>query len=134
LEAVAYAVAHAAQTGSDLTVVHGWDVSLLDGALALNAPMEVWEAFEDERQTMVAEVAAGWAEKYPEVQVRTSLVRGPAAEALLHASPDASLLVVGSRGHGGFAGLLLGSVSRRVLHGAPCPVAVVHTDNIPSGP
>jgi nucleotide-binding universal stress UspA family protein len=87
LDAVSYAMAHAAQTGSGLTVVHGWDVGLLDGTLALNAPMEVWEAFEDERVTMVAELAAGWSEKYPEVSVHTSVVRGSAADALRLGDP-----------------------------------------------
>lgn len=130
LDAVSYAMAYAAQTDSDLTVVHGWDVGLIDGTLALNAQMEVWEAFEDQRETMVGEVAAGWSEKYPDVTVHSRVVRGPAAAALLSASTDAQLLVVGSRGHGGFAGLLLGSVSRKVLHAARCPVAVVHTDNV----
>jgi nucleotide-binding universal stress UspA family protein len=125
MDAVAYAIAQASLRQLDLTVLHAWDVSLLEGTLALNAPFEVWERFEDERVAMTAEAVAGWAEQYPDVQVHPKVVRGRPAEALAKASADADLLVVGSRGHGGFLGLLLGSVSRTVLHLAECPVAVV---------
>ena len=56
---------------------------------------------------------------------------GRAAPVLLHQSEDASMLVVGSRGHGGFVGLLLGSVSAAVAEHANCPVLVVHGDKDP---
>ncbi|MEO7235407.1 MAG: universal stress protein [Lapillicoccus sp.] len=131
-DAVAYAMAQAAARGSTVTAVHAWDVALVEGTLALNAPLDVWEAFEDERVRMTAEAVAGYAEQYPEVTVHTDVVRGPAADALVKAAAGADLLVVGSRGRGGFLGLMLGSVSRAVLHAAPCPVAVVrHTDHRP---
>lgn len=59
------------------------------------------------------------------VRVEQRTVEGSAAEALLEAALTADLLVVGSRGLGGFKGLLLGSVSSQCLHHAPCPVAVI---------
>ncbi|WP_432989325.1 universal stress protein [Dactylosporangium sp. CA-233914] len=79
---------------------------------------------DDERRALVESVA-GWAEKYPDVDLRTAVVRGRPAAVLTELSAGAELLVVGSRGRGGFAGLLLGSVSRAVIHHAACPVAVV---------
>jgi len=60
-----------------------------------------------------------------EVDVQTVVAEGAAAAALIEAAHDADLLVVGSRGHGGFTGMLLGSVSQHVVSHAPCPVVVV---------
>jgi nucleotide-binding universal stress UspA family protein len=61
----------------------------------------------------------------PGVKVTTRAVQGPPARTLLDAAAGADLLVVGSRGRGGFAGLMLGSVSQQCVHHAPCPVVVV---------
>jgi nucleotide-binding universal stress UspA family protein len=66
----------------------------------------------------VAEVAEG-------VEVERRVVEGPAASMLVEASEGADLLVVGSRGHGGFHGLLLGSVSQQCAQHARCPVVIV---------
>ena len=60
-----------------------------------------------------------------DVQVTTEVVEGPPAPALIDASKDADLLVVGTRGHGGFAGMLLGSVSQHLTAHAACTVVVV---------
>ena len=68
---------------------------------------------------------AGRREKYPSISVEYNVVRAGAREALIEASRSAELLVVGARGRGGFAGLLLGSVSQTLLHHAHCPVTVV---------
>ena len=61
------------------------------------------------------------------------VVRSAPAPALLDAAKDADLLIVGSRGHGGFSELLLGSVSTQVAHHAPCPVLIVRPKTL-SGP
>jgi nucleotide-binding universal stress UspA family protein len=59
--------------------------------------------------------------------VTSALVRSHPREALIDASRDADMIVVGRRGHGGFGGLLLGSVSSAIVAQAHCPVLVVHT-------
>ncbi len=62
---------------------------------------------------------------HPAVKVETAVVEGPPARVLVEMSADADLLVVGTRGLGGFSGLLLGSVSQQCVHHARCPVTVV---------
>ncbi|MEV4511116.1 universal stress protein [Dactylosporangium sp. NPDC049525] len=86
-------------------------------------PYSVIEA--SERQMLDASVT-GWREKYPSVTLETRLVNGRTAQALVGHSHTAQLVVVGSRGHGGFAGLLLGSVGQQLMHHAECPVLIVH--------
>ena len=71
---------------------------------------------------LLEKVASEIGETAPEVTV--SVITGDAAEEFIKASRDADLLVVGSRGHGGFADLLLGSVSDKITHHAACPVVV----------
>jgi nucleotide-binding universal stress UspA family protein len=80
----------------------------------------------EEASRMLAEAIAGWLDKYPHVRVSpTALYEVHPAWALIEASRRAGLLVVGSRGRGGFASLVLGSVSHSVIGHARCPVAVV---------
>jgi len=66
------------------------------------------------------------------IEVHTTVKEGNAAHALLDEARGALMVVVGSRGHGGFAGLLLGSVSTALAEHASCPVFVVHGDEIPA--
>lgn len=69
----------------------------------------------------------------PDVPVQQVVLEGNAAQALIAASEGAYMLVVGSRGYGGFAGLLLGSVSSVCAERAPCPVLVIHGETPPPG-
>ena len=62
---------------------------------------------------------------HPAVNVATAVIEGRPAQVLVEMSAEADLLVVGSRGRGGFSGLLLGSVSQQCVHHAHCPVTVV---------
>jgi len=78
----------------------------------------------------LATAAEHASETEPGLAVDTVLVEGPSAAALIRAAADASMLVVGSRGGGGFAALLLGSVSRCVATRADCPVVVVREEDM----
>jgi nucleotide-binding universal stress UspA family protein len=80
------------------------------------------------RELLEAAVAEAMAAE-PGLDVIGELAEMRPAAALLGAARDADLLVVGSRGHGGFAGLLLGSVSSQCVHHAPCPVVVVPAEH-----
>jgi nucleotide-binding universal stress UspA family protein len=75
----------------------------------------------------VAEVCGAQRPEHLQLSVR----QGNAAQVLIAESQGASMLVVGSRGHGGFAGLLLGSVSANVAEHAHCPVLVIHGNEDP---
>ena len=75
----------------------------------------------DMLEKFVAELDA----RTPAVDVRTLVERGNPAEVLIERSKEADLIVVGSRGHGGFAGMLLGSVSQHLVAHAECPVVVI---------
>jgi nucleotide-binding universal stress UspA family protein len=112
--------------------LHGWSLELVHGVevgVAAASPYGsgvVLEQLQDAgRQLLDAEVERVRA---LDVTARGILDIGSAAYALIEASRDAAMLVVGTRGHGGFHGLLLGSVSTACVHHAHCPVVVVPPD------
>lgn len=105
--------------------VHAWTSPYLtytDGQSMLRFDEE---EVQESCRLLVAESVAGAAADHPDVEWETRLVSGQAARAILRTAESAELVVVGSRGRGGFTGLLLGSVSQSVLHHAPCPIAIV---------
>ena len=83
------------------------------------------EAAQQECRRLLAEVVSGRTAKYPDVDLYHEVVRGHPVEVLTRESAHALGLVVGTRGHGGFTGMLLGSVSQGVLHHAQCPLIAV---------
>ncbi|MFC5749066.1 universal stress protein [Actinomadura rugatobispora] len=80
----------------------------------------------EEQERALAEFVAPWEAEYPGVPFIRQVVHARPTRVLAEASARARLLVVGSRGRGGFSGLVLGSVGHAMLHHARCPVAVVH--------
>ena len=134
VRALAWAVAEARLRGAPLTVVHAW-IQMLGGSVFGGAafggeypvtPMAYdVEVFEKAGQQMLDEAVDAIDTTGLVREVERRLVQGGAASALLDASKDADLLVVGARGVGGFLGLLLGSVTTQVMHHASCPVVVV---------
>jgi nucleotide-binding universal stress UspA family protein len=124
--AARFAFEEADLRGVPLTVAHAWTPQsppLRGDVRALADDVAELETAELHRMRGWVQL---WQEKFPQVMVTYRLPAAHPAAALIDMSHDASLVVVGSRGRGGFAGLLLGSTSQQVLHHAHCPVAVVH--------
>jgi nucleotide-binding universal stress UspA family protein len=82
-------------------------------------------ALKDAAEAAGTDAVALLRERYPGMAVESRVVAGPAADALAEVARDAALLVLGNRGRGGFAGLLLGSVSMRAVNSASCPTMIV---------
>jgi nucleotide-binding universal stress UspA family protein len=127
--AVAFAFEEASLRGVSLTALHMWAEPPRGHSDPFKPVAYDYDEAHREATRALAEALAGFQEKYPDVPVfqelRCSL--HPALN-LLVAAKEASLVVVGSRGRGGFKGLLLGSVGQALIHHANCPVAVVRTN------
>ncbi|WP_109522657.1 MULTISPECIES: universal stress protein [Nocardia] len=82
---------------------------------------------QQEAEELVAQALAGYCETYPDVPVSRIVVEDRPAKRLLETGEHAELIVVGSHGRGGFAGMTLGSVSQAVLHGAQVPIIIART-------
>ena len=126
--ALRFGLAEAKLRDAALRVVHAWrfyDIGMsgIDGFYPI-----VGRDLSDVRREAEAALEATLAEIVSdehEVEVIPAVVEGAAGAVLVAESQDAELLVVGSRGHGGFAGLLLGSVSQQCAHHAACPVVII---------
>jgi len=122
-DALRWAVRETELRGAELLVVHGWQMPAVPEAY-----MVPTLEYEEAATTTLAEAvqtAREMAATPESLSIRSSVVNLRAAEALIDASEHAQLLVVGSRGHGAFAGLLLGSVSLHCASHAACPVVIV---------
>jgi nucleotide-binding universal stress UspA family protein len=124
IAAVEWAAGEAKVHGASLEVVHTWSIPAISDPVSMmpiQLPLDVMER--EARAVCDAAVAA--AQSVGTSSVSGTVQRGSAAEHLIRASKSADLVVVGSRGHGGFVGLLLGSVAQQVASHSSCPVVVV---------
>jgi nucleotide-binding universal stress UspA family protein len=117
--ATAVAFEEASLRAAGLVALHAWS----DADMA-HVPSMEWSAMQSAAEEILAERLAGWQERYPDVSVHRVVVYDRPATHLLDRSESAQLVVVGSHGRGGFAGMLLGSVSTAVAHAARAPVIV----------
>ncbi len=126
--ALRFALDEAARTGSELVAAHAWevplpiDVPVLDPASRAGARDFLIARADKYIRNLVEEARGEYTKNVP---VKVEVVQDQAAHALLNKGNKAALMVVGSRGRGGFTGLLLGSVSQTVLHYTRVPVAVI---------
>lgn len=125
LDAVCWAALEARRRGVRLHIVHAWLAPLVNASVVPLLGVRGGPTLRTDATKVVSEAAARAVAAAPGIRVETSLVSGDAAAALVKASGDADLLVVGHRGTGGLAGLLAGSVAVAAVSHAACPVVVV---------
>ncbi len=121
-DALRWAAEEARLRGATLDVVYAWAFPYLSEVSTV-AVLNV--DYEKEAAELLAGVVRDTLGDDPAVPVEQVAVQDAPAHALTTRAEGADLLVVGSRGRGGFTGLLLGSVSQQVAHHAPCPVVIV---------
>ncbi|WP_336629412.1 MULTISPECIES: universal stress protein [unclassified Microbacterium] len=124
IAALKYAARLAQALHAPLEAVTTWTYPPMTGAELVIE----WQPEQDAQQILDQSVVAAFGDAPPDALTRTVL-SGPPARTLIDLSETAGMLVLGSRGRGGFAGLLLGSVSASCASHAHCPVLIMHTDD-----
>jgi len=120
--ALAWAVRQAGLTGATVDAVTAWDFPVVFPA---PWPPQMGGDWKELARRVVTEAVDEVSGSASQVEIRPRIEEGNAAQVLVDASDGADLLVVGSRGHGGFVEALLGSVSQHCAHHAGCPVVVI---------
>ena len=134
--AVLWAAQEAARRAVRLRVVHGYVWSLVVPPLGGGGYLESGDGLREAAERLLADAEAAAVRAVPDLEVETTIVEDTATAALLRASADAVMVVVGSRGLGGFSGLVVGSTAVQLTMYATCPVVVVRdaTDRAPDAP
>jgi nucleotide-binding universal stress UspA family protein len=130
-EALEFAAREAALRQARLRIVCAWEIppAVYAGGFAPALDQPTLDGFREGAETVVQEAVAEAKELQSTIDCEGKAMQGQPAEVLLQEARNADLIVVGNRGHGGFASLLLGSVSHQVVQHAPCPVTVVREAN-----
>ncbi|HJX48084.1 MAG TPA: universal stress protein [Gaiellaceae bacterium] len=133
--ALEFAVAEAALRSGRLRIVSAWEVPPAPEGRGFTALEEsIFDGIREGAQN-IADAAVATAKKLqPSLEYEGVAIEGQAAAVLLEEAAEASLIVVGNRGLGGFKSLLLGSVSQQVAQHASCPVVVVHREESGEAP
>jgi nucleotide-binding universal stress UspA family protein len=121
-QALEWAVDEARRRNATVEAVYAWHQPFVTG-YAYMAEVELGSFEDDARRVLDTAVDSVDVSGGPSIERK--LITGGAASVLVEEAKGAALLVVGSRGRGGFAGLLLGSVSQQAAHHAPCPVVII---------
>ncbi|WP_353952328.1 universal stress protein [Knoellia sp. S7-12] len=109
-----------------LIAIATWNVEVVDGLVVTTPGTDAWIATESKYRAIVDKVVEPLRAKHPDVDATVEVLRSSPAKVFAERSVDAGLIVLGTRGRGGFSGMLLGSVSQQVLETATCPVMLVH--------
>ncbi len=134
LAALRWAAAEARVRKATLEVVVAWQYPALSTIPAFGVLPPADEMATDAKQGLADLLRDEGLLDDPDLEITEAVIQGSAGSALIGAATGADLLVVGSRGHGGFTGLLLGSVSQQCVTHAPCPVVVIpHPDRAAGG-
>ncbi len=125
LRALWWAAEEAKLRGAELDAVLAWRFPMVMAAPGVVVPTVGYDELVADAKARLEQAVRTLGDLAEGLHVEQIVVEGGAAQALVDCAQGADLVVVGSRGHGGFTGLLLGSVAQQVAHHAPCPVVII---------
>ena len=125
--ALRFAAAEARLRKAKLRLVAAWSLTYVAAPIGMMAPIDdaLLPELQKNARAVIDHAVAEVFGDATDIEIEKTIAEGSPAQVLVDAAQGADLLVVGTRGHGGFAGLLLGSVSQQIAHHAPCPIVIV---------
>ncbi|MCP2322903.1 nucleotide-binding universal stress UspA family protein [Hamadaea flava] len=123
--AVGFAFQEAALRNVPLWALHVWAHPTADVATEMQPLIFDESVARENEERLIIDALARWRTEFPDVDLRTQVVHGRVRRTILEATRGAQIIVLGSRGFGGFKGMLLGSVSQAALYHSDCPVVIV---------